>query len=98
MGTATDDQRAGGSASPPRWQYLLLLLCVLAAGYASRRYAHLLPGLLRKRTGDALWASAVFVLLAVARPDWATWKRAGLAIGIAWCVEFSQRYHAAWID
>jgi hypothetical protein len=78
--------------------YIVLLMLVLAAGYLSRRYAHLLPLLIRKRTGDALWASAVFVLLAILRPKWRTRAVTFAALFISYSIEFSQIYHAPWID
>jgi hypothetical protein len=53
---------------------------------------------IRKRTGDALWACAVFVLLSIVRPRWSTVKVAIFALIISYCVEFSQIYHRPWID
>ena len=80
------------------WHYVLLLAVVLCAGYASRRYAHYLPPLIRKRTGDALWACAVFVLMAIIRPRWSTLALTLTALLISYSVEFSQIYHRPWID
>jgi hypothetical protein len=80
------------------WQYLLLLALVLCAGYASRRYAHYLPMLIRKRTGDALWACAVFSILTLIRPRWSTLAITITALLLSYSVEFSQIYHAPWID
>ena len=85
---------------PPRalWQYLLLMGFVLCAGYASRKYSHHLPVMIQKRTGDALWACAVFVLVAILRPRWPTFLITAVALTIAYSIEFSQIYHAPWID
>jgi general stress protein CsbA len=80
------------------WQSLVLLLAVLFAGWASRRYSIHLPLPIRKRTGDALWACAVFVFASILRPRWSTLKVAVVALAISYCVEFSQIYHRPWID
>jgi hypothetical protein len=80
------------------WQYLLFLTLVLCAGYASRRYSHDLPLLIRKRTGDALWACAVFVLVGMFRPRWSTFAVTVTALLNSYTVEFSQIYHRPWID
>jgi hypothetical protein len=88
------------TSKPPRvlWQYLLLMAFVLCAGYASRKYSHHLPVMIQKRTGDALWACAVFVLVAILRPRWPTFVITAVALLISYSVEFSQIYHAPWID
>jgi hypothetical protein len=76
----------------------VLLVTVIVAGLASRRYARLLPVLIRKRTGDALWASAAFAGIGLLRPAWSTARVAGVALTVSFAVEFSQRYHAPWIE
>ena len=78
--------------------YLLFLFVVVTTGYASRRYGHYLPLIIRKRTGDALWASAIFVLLAIIRPRASTIALGVVTLLISFAVEFSQLYHAEWID
>jgi hypothetical protein len=78
--------------------YFVFLLGVLVLGYASRRYAHYLPVLIQKRAGDALWASAVFVICSLICRKWSTLKLAAVALLISFGVELSQRYHAPWID
>lgn len=80
------------------WKSFLLLLFVVFAGFASRRYSTYLPLPIRKRTGDALWACAVFALLGLLRPRWSTLKVTLVALAIAYSVEFSQIYHRPWID
>jgi hypothetical protein len=80
------------------WKSTLLLLVVVCAGLASRRYAAHLPLPIRKRTGDALWACAVFVMVGLLRPRWSTLKVTIVALAISYSVEFSQIYHRPWID
>jgi hypothetical protein len=75
-----------------------LLVIVIVAGLASRRFARLLPVVIRKRTGDALWASAAFAGIGLFRPAWPTGRVAVAALAVSFAVEFSQRYHAPWIE
>ena len=76
----------------------ILLVTVVAAGLASRRYPYLLPAAVRKRTGDALWASAAFAGIGLVRPAWSTRAVALNAATVSFADEFSQRYHAPWIE
>lgn len=57
-----------------------------------------LPGGVIKYGGDALWALVVFLGLGLVRPRDSTLRLGLLALGCAWAVEFSQLYHAPWID
>ena len=78
--------------------YAAGVVLVVASGLASRRFAPVLPAALRKSPGDALWALMVFVgcgLLFARRPT--AWT-AAVAMAFSAAVEFSQRYHAPWID
>jgi hypothetical protein len=76
----------------------LLLVILGAAGYLSRRYAHHLWLPIQKRTGDAPWASCIYVLIAMVRPRWSTVKVAIITLLICYTIEFSQIYHRPWID
>jgi hypothetical protein len=76
----------------------MLLLCGFA-GWASRHWPMLLPLAIRKRTGDALWASCIFFLITTVRPRWSTTRAAGLALAIAFTIEFGQIYHSSpWLE
>lgn len=81
-----------------RLLYALLALCVIGLGLASRHYASLLPLFLRKSAGDALWALMVFVLCGLLFPRRPTRWTAGAALAFSVLIEFSQIYHAPWID
>ena len=48
--------------------------------------------------GDALWAMMVVWWVSAIAPGRALPARAAVALGIAWTVELTQRYHAPWID
>lgn len=73
-------------------------LFVIALGLASRKWPSLLPAVLGKYPGDALWAAMMFALCCIAWPRGATWRLAAIALAICWAVEVSQLYHAPWID
>ncbi len=75
-----------------------LLVTVIAAGLASRRYASVLPTPIQKRTGDALWAWAIFAALGWVRPRWTTCRVAAVTLVVAFADEFSQAYQAPWIN
>jgi hypothetical protein len=78
--------------------YALLAIAVVAAGLLWRSGLIPLPQWLSNNGGDALWALMVFVGLGFLLPRASTLAVAMLALGVAWSVEFSQLYHAPWID
>jgi Protein of unknown function (DUF2809) len=71
---------------------------VICLGVASRSRFVGLPPFWAKYSGDALWALLAFIGLGLFFPSQRTWKVAALAFGVAGADEFSQLYHAAWID
>jgi len=78
--------------------YAFLVLAVIAAGLASRRYPFLLPAQLGKYPGDALWALMVMLLYGFVKPGWPVARTAGAALVTSFAVEFSQLYQADWIN
>jgi len=78
--------------------YALLVLAVIAAGLASRKFPALLPAQLGKYPGDALWALMVLLLVGLARPGWSVGRVAAVALATSFAVEFSQLYQADWIN
>lgn len=98
----TDDQAVSASrlSLPPRRSrllYGLLALLTIAVGLASRRFGSVLPTMLRKEPGDALWAMMVFFLFASALPRRSTIWLATVTLSFSTLIEFSQLYHAEWI-
>ncbi len=87
-------------SSPQRQRAGLLvgLLVVIVLGLASRRYPGLFPTALGKYPGDALWALMVFFGWALIRPAASSVRLASAALLTSFLVEFSQLYHAPWID
>ena len=81
-----------------RLLYAVLVLTVIAAGLASRRYPFLVPAALGKYPGDALWALMVMFLIGLAKPRWPVVRTAGAALLTSFAVEFSQLYQADWIN
>jgi hypothetical protein len=85
------------SARPRRAVVALLVLTVLC-GLASRRFPALFPAFVAEYAGDTLWAAMVYWLIVLFRPRMQVPVAAALAFGIALAVEFSQRFHAPWLD
>ncbi len=56
------------------------------------------PELPRKYGGDGLWALLLFLGFGFLFPRWPTQIIALLAMGFSAFIEFSQLYHAPWID
>ena len=81
-----------------RTRCAVLLVAVIAAGLASRRYPAVLPAVLQKRTGDALWATAAFVAIGLVRPAWSTPRLTAVALAVACADEFSQAIHTPSLD
>ncbi len=65
------------------------LVLVIALGLASRKVPGMFPAVLANYPGDALWAVALFLCIALVRPRMRMriWP---LALGVAWTVECAQ--------
>jgi len=86
------------TASRNRLLYVVLALAVVAAGLLWRSGFIPLPPDLSNYGGDALWALMVFVGFGFLMPRASTLIVALLALTFSWGVEFSQIYHAPWLD
>jgi ABC-type multidrug transport system fused ATPase/permease subunit len=80
-----------------RGWYTISIVLVIILGLASRRYPQILPAILDKYPGDALWPIVVFLAAGVVLQRTSTWKIAGLALAISYIVEVAQLYQAPWI-
>jgi hypothetical protein len=78
--------------------YLLAVLIVIAAGLLLRSGVVPLPSGLVKYGGVALWASMIFLGLALILRQTSTTRLTIFALVISWAVEFLQLYRAPWID
>lgn len=100
VGDAARTPAHGGPFSMQRNRpaYALLAACVIAVGLLWRSGLVPLPAPLAKYGGDALWALVVFLGFGFVYPRLSTTRLALLAVCFAWAIEFSQLYHADWID
>jgi|SRR4029079_936996 hypothetical protein len=78
--------------------YFALVALTIPLGLAARRFDSRLPDVIGKYAPDALWAVMVFFAIALCWPAWRTGKVAGAALLFSFIIEFSQLYHAPWID
>jgi len=78
--------------------YAGLVLAMIAAGLLLRSSFMPLPHVVAKYGGDALWALMVFVGFGFLIPRASTIFLSLMALTFSWGVEFSQLYHAPWID
>src|SRR4051794_29745890 len=89
------------STDQPR-RSLIIYACAIAIttwlGIYSRREGEFLPGFFATYGGDTFWALAVFATIGLVFPSLPTWRSAAGAFVIPSLVEFSQLYHAPWID
>lgn len=83
-------------AAPTRRAALLCLFVTIALGLLSRRWP--LPGWFAEHTGDALYATAAFWVLAVVWPRLPVVTRALAAFSISATIECSQLLHTPWLD
>jgi len=84
--------------SRSRLAYGIALVLVIAAGLGSRMFGNSLPALVATYAGDTLYATMVFVGLAIVAPRWSTARLAVTALACSCAIEVSQLYHAPWID
>lgn len=80
-----------------KWTAVLLGF-ILVIGLASRKYSGMFPAALGKYPGDALWAAAVYVALAIVFRKAEAMSLFAWAIAISFAVEFSQIYHSPTLD
>ena len=81
-----------------RLVYFLAIVAVIALGLLSRQHPKLLPAALGKYPGDSLWAIMVFCGMCFICPCIPTIRAGIFAFVFSCLVEFSQLYHAAWIE
>lgn len=74
------------------------MLIVIALGLGSRLYASHLPLLIATYAGDTVWALQVFLTTGFLFPTYPTKKVAVIALVFAFFIEFTQLYHAQWLD
>ncbi len=78
--------------------YLGLALIAMLFGLASRSNLVNLPEFLSLYAGDVLWALMVYWLARTTYPKASILHSAAFALCFCFAIEFSQLYHAPWID
>src|SRR5215203_3528123 len=78
--------------------YSALVGGIILAGLGTRRYGRLLPEVVVAYGGDTLWALMIFVGVGLLTQTYPTLRVAGVALAGCYGVEFSQLYHAEWIE
>ncbi|NGY77262.1 DUF2809 domain-containing protein [Bacillus megaterium] len=81
-----------------RWVYLLLAIVIMGAGLLSRKLTAYLPHIVNIYAGDSLWALMIFCQCGFLFPAWKTKTIGMFAIVFCYFIEFTQLYHAPWID
>jgi hypothetical protein len=81
-----------------RLLYAAWIALVIAMGLLWRSSFVSMPPFWRKYGGDALWALVVFLGVGFLWSSCSTRRTGLIAVVISCAVEFSQLYHAPWID
>ncbi|WP_416826473.1 DUF2809 domain-containing protein [Ectobacillus polymachus] len=81
-----------------RLWYAVMIIIVIVAGLYSRKMAKVIPDFLNTYLGDALWALMIFIGFGFIFRTMKTKFVALLALSFCYLIEFSQLYHANWID
>ena len=76
-----------------RYKYAIIILLIIIAGLLSRQ-TQSLPA----STGDALYAAMMYFIVRFFALKWKIKKVAITSLIICFIIEFSQMYHAMWID
>lgn len=74
------------------------MLLVMAGGLLWRSRFVSLPAFMSKYGGDALWALLVFFGFGFVFTRISTLRLSVISLCFAWAIEFSQLYHAPWLD
>ena len=78
--------------------YPLMIFMVICLGLLSRRMTRYIPDIIDLFLGDSLWALMVYLSISMVFRNWSIKKVAFMSILFCFTIEFSQLYHAAWID
>ncbi|MBW8016685.1 MAG: DUF2809 domain-containing protein [Planctomycetes bacterium] len=78
--------------------FIALTVVTILCGLASRSSYVSLPVFVSDYAGDTLWAMMVFWCFCIVAPRAKTWIVSLAAIAFSYGIEFSQFYHAPWIE
>jgi Protein of unknown function (DUF2809) len=77
--------------------FIAAMLTMISGLLWRSRFLDLSP-FLKKYGGDALWAAMVFFLIGLLCPGWNKARLTLASLIFSWGIEFTQLYHAPWID
>jgi len=92
------NRKAADKTERSRPAYTLAAMLVVGIGLLWRSGHLPLSSFIAKYGGDALWALLVFCGFGLVFRRISTVRLFLISIGLAWAIEFSQLYHAHWID
>lgn len=78
--------------------YPLMIVIVIFLGLLSRRMSRYIPNIINLFLGDSLWALMIYLIIRMLFSNWSIKKVAIIGILFCFSIEFSQLYHANWID
>lgn len=81
-----------------RLLYFIFIIVVIILGLSSRHYSNILPWFIGTYAGDTLWALMVFFIIGFIFNKCSTNKAALISLIFSYSIEFSQLYHAPWVD
>ncbi|MDF2890421.1 MAG: hypothetical protein K0R80_788 [Clostridia bacterium] len=74
------------------------IITVILLGLASRSYGKQMPGWLAAYSGDVLWGLMVYLMVGFLQTKQKVLHTALIAFAFSALIEFTQLYHAPWID
>ena len=75
-----------------------LVCCAIAIGWTARRYGSLLPGFVADYLPDTMWGLMAYFGMGLVWPRLEVRRTLAAALAFSYAIEFSQLYHAPWID
>lgn len=81
-----------------RLLYGIITIAIIVLGICIKKVPNLIPNFLSDYLGDALWAAMIFFGIGFVFKTMKTKKVALNSIAFCYIIEFSQLYHASWID
>ncbi|QWF75736.1 DUF2809 domain-containing protein [Bacillus subtilis] len=81
-----------------RWIYAVFTILIIGLGLGSRAFSSVLPDTLNTYLGDSLWAAMIFTGCGFLFRKLKTMITGIISLSFCFAIEFSQLYHAEWID
>ncbi|MHC1684308.1 MAG: DUF2809 domain-containing protein [Clostridiaceae bacterium] len=81
-----------------RIAYLILVFLVMTLGLLSRKFSDTIPDIIDLFLGDCLWSLMIYFMARTIFINSSIKKTALISILFCFSIEFSQLYHADWIN